>query len=90
MQALANLAGFAFLGTKAEQEGGVDDPVDSGAFEFLFAFALSAMSATTTPPTALMVAAMTVAVAASKRFLPTAEGQNQYMFATEQRKIVIM
>jgi hypothetical protein len=29
------------------------------------------MSATTTPPTALMVAAMTVAVAASTDFLPT-------------------
>ena len=67
----ANLAGCVFLATKEERGSDIEGSVDSGAFEALFGFDLSAMSATTTPPTALMVAAMTVAVAASTDFLPT-------------------
>jgi hypothetical protein len=70
-QILANVTGFVFSATDEERESDIDGSVDFSALEALFLFELSAISASATPPTALMVAAMTVAVAASTDFLPT-------------------
>src|ERR1700734_1104746 len=70
-QILPNVTGFVFSAADEERGSDIDGSVDFSAFEALFLFELSAMSASATPPRALMVAAMTVAVPTSTDFLPT-------------------